>query len=102
MQTGDGDGERTSTPAAAHRLGLAAPVESFAAGRLSQAAFCRREGLALSTFGYWKRRLAASGEGAASCSEPAVIDLGTLDDRLAGWDVKIALGVGVPLALRRR
>ena len=33
---------------------------------------------------------------------PAVIDLGMLDDRPAGWEVEIALGEGVSLTLRRR
>ncbi len=81
-------------------------IEAFAASGLTQAAFCRREGLALSTFQYWKRRLAAGGPGTRPGSEapaePAVIDLGALEDRPAGWEVEIALGDGVSLTLRRR
>ncbi|WP_435106578.1 IS66 family insertion sequence element accessory protein TnpA [Arhodomonas sp. AD133] len=72
------------------------------ASGLSQAAFCRREGLALSTFAYWKRRLAMDDAAPASESGAAVIDLGALDDRPAGWEVEIALGEGVSLTLRRR
>lgn len=68
---------------------------------LSQAGFCRREGLALSTFQYHRRRLQTVTE--ASAAGPAVIDLGELGgDRPGGWEVEIALGDGVSLTLRRR
>ena len=79
-------------------------LSAFAGSGLSQKAFCEREGLALSTFSYWKRRLANDDEPAAwePDDAPAVIDLGTLDDRPAGWEVEIALGDGVSLTLRRR
>jgi len=77
-------------------------LAAFAASGLSQKAFCEREGLAPSTFGYWKRRLASDDAQAASASGPAVIDLGALDERPAGWEVEIALGDGVSLTLRRR
>lgn len=76
-------------------------LSAFAGSGLSQKAFCEREGLAVSTFQYWKRRLAKD-EAAAPDSGPAVIDLGALDDRPAGWEVEIALGDGVSLTLRRR
>lgn len=75
-------------------------LSTFAGSGLSQKRFCEREGLAVSTFQYWKRRLAK--DDAASESGPAVIELGALDDRPAGWEVEIALGEGVSLTLRRR
>ena len=72
------------------------------ASGLSQAAFCRREGLALSTFQYHRRRSHAAAEPATD-DGPAVIDLGELaGDRPGGWEVEIALGDGVSLTLRRR
>lgn len=79
-------------------------VAAYADSGMSQKAFCQREGLALSTFQYWKRRLRADEVHSAPASEssPAVIDLGALDDRPAGWEVEIALGDGVSLTLRRR
>lgn len=78
-------------------------LSAFADSGLSQKAFCEREGLALSTFGYWKRKLQSGGAAASSPDAgPAVIDLGMLDDRPAGWEVEIALGEGVSLTLRRR
>jgi len=71
------------------------------ASGLSQAAFCRREGVALSTFRYHRRRLRAAGP--APAEGPAVIDLGELTgERPGGWEVEIALGEGVSLTLRRR
>lgn len=77
-------------------------LEAHAASGLTQTAFCRREGVALSTFQYWKRRLAADERSGPPANEPTVIDLGALDDRPAGWEVEIALGDGVSLTLRRR
>ena len=77
-------------------------LSAFAGSGLSQKAFCEREGLAVSTFQYWKRRLAKADAQASSESAPAVIDLGALEDRPAGWEVEIALGDGVSLTLRRR
>ncbi len=77
-------------------------VEAHAASGLTQAAFCRREGLALSTFQYWKRQLAADGRADPPADEATVIDLGALEERPAGWEVEIALGDGVSLTLRRR
>ena len=76
-------------------------LSAFAGSGLSQKKFCEREGLAVSTFQYWKRRLAKD-EAAPSEAGPAVIDLGALDDRPTGWEVEIALGEGVSLTLRRR
>lgn len=77
-------------------------LSAFADSGLSQKAFCWREGLALSTFQYWKRRLAKDDAAPASESGPAVIDLGALEERPCGWEVEIALGDGVSLTLRRR
>lgn len=75
---------------------------AFEHSGLSQTAFCRREGLALSTFQHWKRRLAACEQTQPSPEQPAMIELGSLDDRSAGWEVEIKLGDGVSLTLRRR
>ncbi|MDZ7787030.1 MAG: IS66 family insertion sequence element accessory protein TnpB [Halofilum sp. (in: g-proteobacteria)] len=77
-------------------------LSAFAGSGLSQKAFCQREGLAPSTFQYWKRRLAKDDAEPASEAGPAVIDLGALEERPAGWEVEIALGDGVSLTLRRR
>ena len=79
----------------------------FAESGLTQKAFCEREGVALSTFQFWKNRLGHQPPGAsAGTQEPtsaaSVIELGTLEDRPAGWEVEIALGDGVSLRLRRR
>lgn len=74
---------------------------AYDASGLSQAVFCRREGLALSMFRYHRRRLRAASP--APAEGPAVIDLGELaGERPSGWEVEIALGEGVSLRLRRR
>ena len=70
---------------------------------LSQAAFCKRKRLSLSTFTLWKRRLAESGEPSATQSgeQDSWIDLGQLSSSRAGWDIELDLGDGVCLRLRR-
>jgi len=78
-------------------------LERFEASGMTQAAFCREQGLSVSTFGYWKRRLgehrqAGGPDGDASAG---VIDLGALTERPAGWSVEIQLGDGVSVTLRR-
>ena len=73
---------------------------AYDASGLSQAAFCRREGVALSTFQYHRRRLRDAAQ--ARAEGPEVIDLGELaGQRSGGWEVEIALGEGVSLTLRR-
>ncbi len=78
-------------------------LERFEASGLTQAAFCREQGLSLSTFGYWKRRLGEQ----RRPSEPdastgaGVIDLSALTDRPPGFSVEIQLGDGVSVTLRR-
>lgn len=81
-------------------------LDACDASSLSQAAFCRQQGLALSTLQYWKRRL--RDEQAAPASA-AVIDLGVLrsssDDAPAatppGWSLELLLGHWLSLRLRR-
>ena len=70
---------------------------------LSQAAFCKRERLALSTFSLWKRRLSEPDELAVRQDEdPATwIDLGQLTSSRSGWNIELDLGDGVCLRLRR-
>jgi len=70
---------------------------------LSQAAFCKRKRLSLSTFSLWKRRLAEPGVLAATQKEDEAtwIDLGQLASSRAGWDIELDLGDGVCLRLRR-
>jgi putative transposase len=75
---------------------------------LSQRAYCVREGLALSTFALWRRRLSQSAVTAdparfveivpRSESEPNA----ALDSSVHAWDIELDLGGGVTLRMRRR
>ena len=69
------------------------------ASGLSQVEFCRREGIALSTFARWRQRLSGA-EKATSCDEPW-IELSDLPATSAGWDIELDLGDGICLRLRR-
>ena len=46
-------------------------LAAFAESGLTQKAFCEREGVALSTFQYWKRRLGHLPAASAGAQEPA-------------------------------
>jgi hypothetical protein len=70
---------------------------------LSQRAFCEENGLRLTTFSKWKRRLSEST--AMASVEPPWLDLSALSSATRGsadWDVELDLGAGVCLRLRRR
>lgn len=71
---------------------------------LSQAAFCAREGIALSTFARWKQRL--NGEAAPDSRDDDApgtdwIDLSRLTGTGSGWTIELDLGEGVRLRLAR-
>jgi len=68
----------------------------------SQQAFCHANGIALSTFQYWKRRLGEStvvpDDGAADWVDVSrVLPAGVPN----GWEIELDLGGGVCLRLRR-
>ena len=64
----------------------------------SQAAFCQARGIALSSFGYWKRRLAHPE--AASSSDWLELPL-DFSGSANGWEIELSLGDGVVLRLKR-
>ena len=86
-------------------------VDRQARSGLSQAAFCRSEGVPLSTFRYWKRRLHDEGRlEAASTDVPLFTPLGDLPAAEpieepgfaeAGWRLDLDLGDGLRLTLRK-
>ena len=69
------------------------------ASGLSQVEFCKREGIALSTFARWRHRL--SGAEKATSGEAPWIELSDLPGTRAGWDIELDLGDGICLRLRR-
>ena len=70
---------------------------AYEASGLSQAGYCRREGLSLSSFRNWRNRL-----GGGPCSAPGgfIEVLGPAPE--SGWEFELELGSGAVLRLRRR
>lgn len=71
---------------------------------LTQAAFCQREGIALSTFARWKQRLSAKTaleDKAGGGADEDWIDLSGLAGAGSGWTIELDLGDGVCLRLAR-
>jgi len=69
------------------------------ASGLSQVEFCKREGVALSTFARWRQRL--SGVDQPTSGDERWIELSDLPGTRAGWDIELDLGDGICLRLRR-
>jgi hypothetical protein len=76
-------------------------IEAFEAGGDSQAVFCRRRGLALSTFQYWRRRLRAEVSPETTEAAAGLIDLGELGSSSRGWQIELSLGEWVRLRIMR-
>jgi len=74
-------------------------MERFEAGGLSQRAFCAQEGVAYSSFCYWRRKLRAA-EAAEMVPAP-LIELPALTTMAApAWRVELDLGQGLVLRVR--
>ncbi len=86
-------------------------IEAQAASGLSRRAFCERHGLAVSTFGYWKRKLRQAGpaleaEGQGQASAPGWLEVTGLLEAAASpatgrWQIELDLGHGLCLRLRQ-
>lgn len=71
-------------------------IEEQSASELTQAAYCRANGISLASFQNWKRRLAAE------APAESWFELGALDAAQAPrWDIELELGEGICLRLRR-
>lgn len=71
---------------------------------LKQAAFCQREGIALSTFARWKQRLSDKADPDHQAGDRAGgdwIDLSRLAGGRPGWTIELDLGDGICLRLAR-
>ena len=81
----------------------------FADSGLSAAAFCRREAISVASFYQWRARLAVQPEHPMPLRSDAptptgFLDLGTLqagEPLPAGFDLRLDLGGGLTLQLRR-
>ena len=72
---------------AAHAAAMTRLVEAFASSGSTQVDFCRRNGLALSTFNYWRRRCASS-------EAPPFVEVEVAQDRPASA-VELVLPGGI-------
>ena len=75
-------------------------MAAYEAGNLPQREFCKRHGVAYSTFGYWRKRLASPVRPLARAAEP-LLELSPLSlDDTRDWRVKLELSSGLVLRLR--
>ncbi len=84
-------------------------IEAQATSGLTQKAFCAQAGIAVTTFGHWKRKLRAKGDGEAH--EAASTRSVSLDDWIElsppvpeqspSWHIELDLGNGLCLRLRQ-
>ena len=65
------------------------------ASGLSQVEFCKREGIALSTFARWRQRL--SGADQLTFRDESWIELSDFPGTRAGWKIELDLGDGICL-----
>ncbi len=71
-------------------------IAGKSASGMSQEAFCKHKQLALSTFAYWKRRLASVSDKPNEPDALSWIDLGRLGlGNGSGWLIELDLGNGV-------
>ena len=74
-------------------------MAQYEAGDLSQRIFCEQQGLAYSTFGYWRKQLRQSAHNEnqpASLIELSMLPTGESRD----WRVELNLGKGMVLRLK--
>lgn len=79
-------------------------VQEYAASGLSQQAFCVQQGLALSSFYKWRKKMLSGGE-PLRADDPGklFVEVATVDREAPPglhWDVELALGQGRVLRLR--
>lgn len=74
-------------------------MAAYEASDLTQRAFCAEQGLAYSTFCYWRRRLRQ--EESTDREGPTLVELPVLAGSASGdWRVELDLGDGLVLRLR--
>jgi len=86
-------------------------IDEQAASGLTQKAYCEQAGIALATFGYWKRKLQSDRLSSSVSGDPAGEQQVSLEDWVelsapvpqagSGWRIELDLGNGVCLRLRQ-
>jgi hypothetical protein len=75
-------------------------MAAYEAGDLPQREFCKAQGVAYSSFGYWRRRLRSQAPSLARAAAP-LVELSPLPmDDTGDWRVELELGGGLVLRLR--
>jgi len=76
-------------------------MQAYESSDLSQREFCRQQGVAYSTFGYWRSRLRST-DRPQEAHGGSLVELTAMraSDDAAPWRVEIDLGGGVKLRLR--
>ena len=64
-------------------------VESYRSGDLGRKAYCKRNQIKESTFGYWCKKINRPEEGLERSTEPRWVPVQILEDRSSGIDVRI-------------
>ena len=77
-------------------------VSQFERGGQSRRAFCSSQGLSLSTFDCWRRKLrGAPSQREQSAGESVFVEVAQVEPtRSLSWDVELELGAGVVLRVR--
>lgn len=75
-------------------------MSAYEAGDLSQREFCRAQGVAYSTFGYWRKQLRSPADTLVPESEP-LLELSPFSKAdSVDWRVELELGSGMCLRVR--
>lgn len=76
-------------------------LDGWRVSGLSQAAYCSRHGLSLSSFGYWRRTLAPKSEDAVAplASMPALVPIVVGDAPLTDGRIEVLLPNGLQVVL---
>lgn len=76
-------------------------VSQFERGGQSRKAFCSSQGLSLSTFDLWRRKLRGTPAQREHGSESMFVEVAQVEPtRSLSWDVELELGAGVVLRVR--
>ena len=77
-------------------------LSQFERGGQSRTAFCSSQGLSLSTFDLWRRKLRGTSVQRERSSESMFVEVAQVEPtRSLSWDVELELGAGVVLRVRR-
>ena len=77
-------------------------IDQQVASHVPQRAFCNEQGVAYSSFCYWKRKLARTDQSATEEGKSFLELLSPRAVAAPGWEVELEFGAGMCLRLSRR